>query len=139
MLERRGERARARGLCARALETGLPAAVDRVARRGLAQLAKRERDYPAASALWEGLCGDSLEGLDAYEQLAIYYEHRARAPERAAALANEALAALRRALNAGQKDSTRYRKLQTRLEHRLARLARKVSIPSGGDLLSGRN
>ncbi len=139
MLERRGERTRARGLCARALETGLPATVDRAARRGLAQLAKRERDYPAASALWESLCGDSLEGLDAYEQLAIYYEHRAREPERAVTLAREALAALRRALSAGQTDSTRYRKLQSRLEHRLARLERKVSCPSGGDLLSGRN
>jgi uncharacterized protein YprB with RNaseH-like and TPR domain len=135
ILERRGERTRARGLCARAVQTGLPDAIDRVARRGLAQLAKRERDYPAASAIWESLCGDSPEGLEAYEQLAIYYEHRAHQPERAATLAREALGALHNVLRANRLDSTRYRRLQTRLEHRLARLSRKVSARSSNDLL----
>ena len=135
ILERRGERKRARGLCARAVQTGLPDAVDRTARRGLALLAKRERDYPAASALWESLCGDSPEGLDAYEQLAIYYEHHAREPQQAAKLTNQALAALRNLSRAGQTDSTRYRKLQTRLEHRLARLTRKLSAQNGRDLI----
>ncbi|MGH9702982.1 MAG: ribonuclease H-like domain-containing protein, partial [Candidatus Acidiferrales bacterium] len=135
ILERRGDRKRARGLCARAVESGLPDAVDRTARHGLALLAKRERDYPAASALWESLCGDSLEGLDSYEQLAIYYEHHARQPLQALRLAREALDALQELLRIGQKDSTKLRKMQTRLEHRLARLTRKLSARKEGELI----
>jgi uncharacterized protein YprB with RNaseH-like and TPR domain len=129
LLDRRGSPARARGLYARALESGLPEAVDRAARRELAQLAKRERDFPLANSLWEDLLGDSREGLDAYEQLAIYYEHHARAPERAAGLAREALTELRKALRGGRIEPGRYRRMQARLEHRLARLTRKASHP----------
>jgi hypothetical protein len=129
LLDRRGSPARARGLYARALESGLPEAVDRAARRELAQLAKRDRDFPLANSLWEDLLGDSREGLDAYEQLAIYYEHHAREPERAAGLAREALTELRKALRGGRIEPGRYRRMQARLEHRLARLTRKASRP----------
>jgi uncharacterized protein YprB with RNaseH-like and TPR domain len=137
LLDRRGERTRARKLYSRALDSGLPVAVDRAARRELAQLAKRERDYSLASSLWEGLRGDSREGLDAYEQLAIYYEHHARQPGRAAALSREALAAMRQALRAGHIESGRYRKLHARLEHRLARLERKATLASAASLIRG--
>jgi hypothetical protein len=136
LLNRRGSPAQARGLYTRALESGLPEAVDRAARRELAQLAKRERDFLLANSLWEELLGDSREGLDAYEQLAIYYEHHAHQPEQAATLAREALSSLRQALRGGRIEPGRYRRTQARLEHRLARLARKASRPAAGRLLA---
>jgi uncharacterized protein YprB with RNaseH-like and TPR domain/predicted nucleic acid-binding protein len=126
LLHRRGEHARAKLLYERALDAGLPRAVSRAARRELARLAKRERDYARATSLWEELAGDSTDGMEAYEQLAIYYEHHAHAPERAAGLTRDALRELRSAVRAGAFDPHRYQKLKTRLEHRLARLERKA-------------
>jgi DNA repair ATPase RecN len=66
------------------------------------------------------------DALDAFEQLAIYYEHHARQPERAAELTREALSELRRAVRTGDLDPRRYQKLKARLDHRLARLERKA-------------
>lgn len=156
---RRGEFRRARELYELALAAGLPGALKPAAQRELALLAKRDRDYARAAALWQQLAarhnqiasveinagpnkmlpassanerkagpaagtGIVLE-LEACEQLAIYYEHRARQPEHAAALARAALDALDRALRAGAIDSSRHRKLRARLDHRLARVERK--------------
>src|SRR2546422_2172335 len=67
----------------------------------------------------------------------MYYEHQAREHSKAAELTREALAAVRRALHAcpergpgvGWIDLSRWRKLQARLEHRLARLIRKSRHP----------
>jgi len=167
LLLRRGEASKARLLYERALDAGLPAATARAARRELARLAKRERDFARANALWEELLqmgaassaptsgiaarrilsecagaqhavplrpdyqtasSSSDSGLDtvleAYEQLAIYYEHRAHEPARAAELTREALVRLRSRLRAGRLEPSRYRRWQARLEHRLARLMR---------------
>ncbi len=156
----RGDARRARELYEMSLAAGLPRALERAARRELALLAKRDRDYARATALWEELVNEpgpilaagsnfrSIAGcskakassfkfspamartggagygceLDAYEQLAIYYEHRARQPERAAEFSRAALGALERALRAGAVEPLRYRRLKARLEHRLARL-----------------
>ncbi|MCL6480653.1 MAG: ribonuclease H-like domain-containing protein [Firmicutes bacterium] len=60
--------------------------------------------------------------LDAYEQLAIFYEHQARNPQHAAALTRAALEALRTAVRVGTIEPARVRKYKARLEHRLARL-----------------
>ncbi|MCL6565992.1 MAG: ribonuclease H-like domain-containing protein [Acidobacteriia bacterium] len=60
--------------------------------------------------------------LEAFEQLAIYYEHRARDPQQAAALTRAALQALRTGLRSGTIEPSRFRKYKARLEHRLARL-----------------
>ena len=196
LLYGRGEHTRARQLYERALGAGLSGAVSRAARRELAQLAKRERDYPRAIELWqeltgavgascsspaEAVAGDaethealggwafrpdnqgakrsgalapeainlsgaearawkprsvselklrppkedtivSRDALDAFEELAIYYEHHAREPERAAELTREALGELRRAVLTGDLDPRRYQRLKARLDHRLARL-----------------
>jgi len=137
LLRRRGEAARARLLYERALRAGLPGAVDRAARRELALLAKRERDFGRATSLWEDLITHSADCFDAYEQLAIYYEHHAREHSRAAELTREALAQLQRTLQAcsergrgtGRIEPGRYRRLQARLEYRLARLTRKSRGP----------
>jgi uncharacterized protein len=125
LLDRRGHAARARKMYERALDGGLPDDAGRSARHQLARLAKRDGDFPLANSLWEKLCSESREGLMAYEQLAIYYEHRTRQPARAATLIREALVSLRNARRAGTVPPAFYRRFSARLEHRLARLAVK--------------
>ena len=79
-----------------------PQTAEQVARRELAFLAKRGQDYELSNSLWEKLLGDSAEGLKAYEQLAIYYEHHALLPQKAAALSREALIRLQESFRAGR-------------------------------------
>jgi uncharacterized protein YprB with RNaseH-like and TPR domain len=124
--ERRGQTKRARDLYERSIASALPPETDRAARRSLARLAKREEDFSLARELWEGMLGDSREGMEAYEQLAIYYEHHAREPYRAAGIARKALAELRRANRLGTIATAAYRQCRERFEHRLARLERKA-------------
>ena len=121
--QRRGAPDAARRLFERALAAGLPEEADRAARRELARLAKREHDFERATELWEDILGETRDGLDAYEQLAIYYEHRAHAPERARELTEQALTALRSAWQRGSLEPGTYRRLRERLSRRLERLA----------------
>ncbi|HKM89650.1 MAG TPA: hypothetical protein VJX29_03470, partial [Candidatus Acidoferrales bacterium] len=120
--QRRGTQDAARRLYERALAAGLPEEADRAARRELARLAKREHDFDRATELWEDILGETRDGLDAYEQLAIYYEHRAGAPARALELTRQALAALRAAWQRGSIPPGTYRRLRERLARRLERL-----------------
>lgn len=124
--ERRGQARRARNLYQRSIASELPPETDRAARRSLARLAKRGGELSLARELWEGMLGGSKEGLEAYEQLAIYYEHHAREPHRAAGVARKALAELRRANRLGTMAAAAYRQCRERFEHRLARLERKA-------------
>ena len=66
--------------------------------------------------------------IEAYEQLAIYYEHHAREPMRAAELTQAAMEELRKASCAqnAHLDFDRSRRIRSRLDRRLARLARKA-------------
>jgi len=139
LVERGGKRARARRLCETALQGGLPHPVARVAKRQLAQLAKRERDYARATSLWEelrlgpaardrktmpgGEAHKALEAsIEAAEQLAIYYEHRAKQPDRATEITRAALTELRGNDTIAWMEPLRARRLETRLKWRLARL-----------------
>ncbi len=124
--ERRGEAARARKHYAQSLEAVLPPETDRAARRSLARLAKREGDFSLARKLWESMLGNSREGLEAYEQLAIYYERQEREPRRAASISRAALTELSRANRLGTIAAGIYRQSRARFEHRLARLERKA-------------
>jgi tetratricopeptide (TPR) repeat protein len=124
--ERRGESARALALYQRSIASQLPPETDRAARRSLAQLAKRAGDFDLALELWEGMVGNSREGFEAYEQLAIYYEHRAREPRRATTLARKALAELREANRIDTIAPHAYRRRRKQFERRLARLERKA-------------
>jgi uncharacterized protein YprB with RNaseH-like and TPR domain len=139
LFHRRGDAVRSRSLCERALTAGLPHAIERTARRDLALAARRERDFSRAAALWEEILRGPASGegrqvravCEAYEQLAIHYEHRTREPRRAAAFARDAMAAVRKASQFGTIPSAERRKLLARWEHRLARLERKLrSRPS---------
>jgi len=95
-----------------------------VLRASLAQLAKR--DFDRARELWDSMLGNSREGYEAYEQLAIYYEHQARDTQRALAIASEALAQLRRAHQVAMIAAGQYRARKLQFEHQRMRLERKT-------------
>src|SRR5215469_18537691 len=92
--EKRGEHIRARNLYEKSIASILPTETDRTARRSLARLAKRQGDFALACELWTDATGNSQHGYDAYEQLAIYYEHRARDLEQARQIVQQALGEL---------------------------------------------
>jgi len=153
--QRRGEAARAQRLYERAIDAGLPRGVDASARRELALLARRQGDYGRAASHWEELVGaqfiaplpgpgrndlggtsgapsragyNGIHAIEAFEQLAIHYEHRAREPHRAAEYARAAHLELRRALRLGLIEPARGHKLQGRFDHRLKRLERRAAL-----------
>jgi hypothetical protein len=143
LMQRRGQPARARELYETALRSGLPRNVERLAQRELAQLAKREQDYARATSLWEELRQAStstwgktsavtmedaqnalISAIESAEQLAIYYEHRAKQPQRAAELTSHAISELRGALRNGGIAAPRAHKIEARLARRKLRLVR---------------
>jgi uncharacterized protein YprB with RNaseH-like and TPR domain len=132
--ERRGELKRARSLYECSLTSCLPAETDRAARISVARLAKHDGDYMLALDHWQKAVGISREGLHAYEQLAIYYEHRARQPQRALEITRQAINELRQAHRLGTIATLNYRQWKGRFEHRLARLERKAAFSLSGEL-----
>jgi uncharacterized protein YprB with RNaseH-like and TPR domain len=122
--ERRGETGRAQRHYAASIAADLPPETDRAARQSLARLAKRTRDFPLALELWESILGNSREGFEAYEQLAIYYEHQLGEKSRAAALVQKALAELRKTSRVGLIKTALHRQYRARFERRLMRLER---------------
>ena len=125
--ERRGEVKRARKLYEQSIVSVLPEETNRAACAALARLAKRDGDLSRARELWENAVGNSREGYEAYEQLAIYYEHEVRDPRRALTLAREALDQLCRAKPVGTLAAATYGRTKERFEYRLLRLERKAS------------
>lgn len=125
--ERRGKTARARELYSRSLASELPEETDRAARKSIARLARREGDFAVACEMWTAMLGNSREGFEAYEALAIHYERRERDPQRAAMLVQRALAELRRAQRLGTLAPGFHGRYRGRFEARLARLERKLS------------
>jgi uncharacterized protein YprB with RNaseH-like and TPR domain len=122
MLHRHGEVGMAREGYQRALTFGLPSDADRMARRELARLARKHGDFEQANALWESLLGDSVDGIRAYEQLAIHFEHRAREPQRALMLVREALVRMREGHLSGRLAPRQYQQWHAAFRHRLHRL-----------------
>ncbi len=127
MMQRRGENASAARMYQEALAGGLPENEERAARRELALMAKRGRNFELSNALWEKLLGDSADGMKAYEQLAIYYEHEASDLRKAAALSREALVRLQDAARAGRISLQKYRQWHSGFQRRLSRLAAKIA------------
>jgi uncharacterized protein len=121
--ERRGD-LRARDLYERSINAELPEDAERKARRSLALLAKRAGDLGQAEELWAKMLGGSRDGLEAYEQLAIHYERRARDHHRAAELAREALKVLRKSDRLGAIEPSVHARYKSRFQRRLARLER---------------
>jgi uncharacterized protein YprB with RNaseH-like and TPR domain len=127
LLQRRGQDHLAGRIYRKALGSGLPKTAEQVANRELALLAKRGGNYELSNALWEKLLDDSPAGLKAYEQLAIYYEHRADLPEKAAELSREALVKLQDAFHFGRIPSSQYQQWHASFHHRLNRLRTKTA------------
>jgi uncharacterized protein YprB with RNaseH-like and TPR domain len=127
--EKRGEDTRARSLYEKSIASFLPIETDRVARRSLARLAKRQGDFELACELWKDAIGNSRHGYEAYEQLAIYYERKARDPEEALEIVKQALDELRRAIQVGDIAPGPYREIKARFDHRMERLDRKSNRP----------
>jgi uncharacterized protein len=94
--DRRGHGDRAHAACTQALEIGLPTEMHPLARRELATLAKRRGNHGAAATIWLELAADHQHGVFACEQLAVYYERRAKDLQRAIEFARLGLAKLQR-------------------------------------------
>jgi tetratricopeptide (TPR) repeat protein len=127
--EKRGEDTRARSLYEKSIASFLPTETDRVARRSLARLAKRQGDFELACELWKDAIGNSRHGYEAYEQLAIYYERTARDPEQTRQIVQQALDELRRAIQIGDIAPGPYSEIRARFDHRMKRLQRRIKRP----------
>lgn len=127
--EKRGEHRRARKLYQKSIASFLPTETDRAARRSLARLAKREGDFELACELWNGALGNSRHGYEAYEQLAIYYEHTARDAGQARQIVQQALNQLRDAIQIGDIAPGPYREIKSKFDRRMERLNRKYRRP----------
>jgi uncharacterized protein len=127
--EKRGELTRARSLYEKSIASILPSETDRVARHSLSRLAKREGNFELACELWKDAIGNSRHGYEAYEQLAIYYEHKVRNPDQARQIVQQALNELRRAIQVGDIAPGPYREIKGRFDYRMGRLERKSKRP----------
>lgn len=125
---------KAHDLFASAVEAGLPVDLDRKARREMALLARREKDYHRAATIWEELLAcaggapQDLIAVEAYEQLAIHFERRKRDARRALDLANEAMAEVKRLRRAGLQEAGALSRIRYRLYERIARLEKKAAV-----------
>jgi uncharacterized protein len=96
VLERAGASELAKSTCRRALANGLPESVEPQALWHLAGQHKREHRYEEAVELWMKITGlGSRFAAEAYEELAIYYEHRVRDSNKALEFAEAAFQHLR--------------------------------------------
>src|SRR6266446_925406 len=132
-LQRRGEDDRAHSACAQALRIGLPAELRPKARRELALMAKRRGEHARAAEIWLEIVPDSHDGIEACEQLAIYYERHAKDLSRAAEFAQLALAKLR-PRRSGLGDPflvARSARWEQKFLHRLTRLQHLIKITNG--------
>jgi len=127
--EKRREDTRARNLYEKSIAAILPAATDRAARRSLAKLAKRQGDFKLACELWQAALDNSRHGYEAYEQLAIYYESKARDFGKARQVVDQALDQLRRAMQTGEIAQGPYLEMKAKFDHRMGRLERKNKQP----------
>jgi hypothetical protein len=127
LLQSRGEAQLAERIYQRSLDEGLPESAEQIAYRELALMAKRSGEHSVSKAFLEKLLGDTIEGLKAYEQLAIFYEHHDGQPQKAAMISREALVRMQESYRSGRLPAHRYQKLYASFQHRLARLAGKLS------------
>ena len=88
----------------------------------LARIYKRQQQYKQAISLW--MQAASHRDLHAHVELAKYYEHHARNYEQAAGWTQAAIAL---AGSSSALPAYERRQWQEELEHRLARLARKIA------------
>ncbi len=125
ILERGGNSELALATCRRALDRGLPDSIEPQALWQLACQHKRQRRYEEAAVLWVEIINRRSRYLvDAYEELAIYYEHRLRDARKALEYAEAAVVYLDE--NPGPPSRLE------RLTYRQERLKRKSAFPAAG-------
>jgi uncharacterized protein YprB with RNaseH-like and TPR domain len=136
-LNKRGDRDRAHAVCSQALDLGLPAEHRPRARRELAQHAKRRGDHEHAATLWQELAAESaslseeadvIDAIHACEELAMYYERRAKDLDRASEFICLALAKVKR-LRAGSRSlyaTPKLARIEEKLLNRAARLRHRI-------------
>jgi hypothetical protein len=135
MFEFAGSREQSVQTCQRALSGGLPEEIEARALHQLALQYKRQHQHELAVETWLELTRrPSPLALDAFEELAIHYEHRARNPQSALEFTLAALERLERrgapCGRPGQAVAAATPPLQTdvkRFTHRLERLQRKTA------------
>jgi uncharacterized protein YprB with RNaseH-like and TPR domain len=118
IFERSGAQELSLSTCRQALDAGLPQTIKTQALGQLASQHKRRREHDQAVELWIEVTGREAEfALRAFEELAIYYEHKLRD-------AKTALQYAERALSGGNfaPESSQHK----RFSHRLKRLRKKI-------------
>jgi hypothetical protein len=120
MFEFAGSREQSVATCQKALTGGLPEEIEARALHQLALQFKRQRQHELAVEKWMELSRRaSLLALEAFEELAIHYEHHVRDPKTALEFTLAALERLR--------DQVPPSPHAERFTHRLARLQRKTA------------
>lgn len=95
IFERAGDADQSLSACTRALEAGLPEAVEPFALWRLATQHKRRRNFERAEEIWLELTrSEAPVAIEAYRELAIHYEHRRRDAGKALQFTEEALVRL---------------------------------------------
>jgi len=140
IFERTGDRARAANVCRRALDSGLPAAIEARALWHLATQHRRSGEFEQAAEIWKEITRRETDYfLEALEQLAIHAEHRLRDAAAALEFTEKALGWLGSKAGAPPRDGAAAewqawsrlarRRDMERFRHRLDRLKRKASRP----------
>jgi hypothetical protein len=129
MLETAGSREQSVQTCQRALAGGLPEEIEAQALRQLALQHKRQRRPELAVETWRELARRASPlAIEAFEELAIHYEHHQRDPQSALEFTLTALARLRE--QPGRESHTaRFTHRRERLERKAARPPNAVKLP----------
>lgn len=131
IFERAGVTDHSVSICQRALAAGLPESVEARALWQLASQYKRQRKHEMAVELWLELTRREMDfAIEAFEELAIYHEHRRRDWEAALALVERAIRLLQQEPTADAMQSSPMR----RFAHRLERLRKKSARLNGSTL-----
>lgn len=123
-----GDRVRAMAACEGALSRGLSPAEADDALQQLALIARRAGDWQRATDIWRAMAAQPQAGrLYPFEELAKYWEHRASPPDLARALAIS-LEAHERVASGALRPRRGVRQSLTELDHRIARLRRRLEV-----------
>ena len=130
MFEFAGSREQSVATCQRALSAGLPEEIEARALHQLALQYKRQRQHELAVETWQELTKRaSILALEAFEELAIHYEHHHRDPRSAMEFTLAALERLREQLSSPPHTERFNHRLQ-RLQRKSARLQIAIKLPS---------
>jgi uncharacterized protein YprB with RNaseH-like and TPR domain len=134
-LNRRGEATMAESACVAARGRGLPVAYDAQAQSELALMAKRRGEHAQAAEIWQELLQAGECHSNACEELAIYYERRAKNFKKALEFAWMGLKELRKRSSRakfGMTQPAEHRRIE-RLMKRVARLEKRLNTLRAAD------